>query len=60
MASVPVIIEHNNATGFDYLGTPSCEPLKSILYDSSTEVIMHLQVSSLSVAHLCFSLPSDL
>lgn len=43
MASVPVIIEHNNATGFDYLGTPSCEPLKSILYDSSTEVIMHLQ-----------------
>lgn len=42
-ASVPLVIDQNSATGFDFLATPSCERFRP-LFAPENEVIMHMQV----------------
>ena len=47
LESVPVVIERDATSGFDFLDTPSCQVHKAIIEDNTTEVIMHMQVSVL-------------
>lgn len=48
-ASVPLVVDQNPATGFDFLATPSCEGFRS-LFAPENEVIMHMQVRSLPIS----------
>ncbi len=54
-ASVPLVIDQNPATGFDFLATPSCERFRP-LFEPENEVIMHMQARSL-LPHKFFSCP---
>ena len=44
-ASLPVIIDAAPGVGFDYLGTPSCQPYRPF-FDLAHEVILHMQVGA--------------
>lgn len=50
-AGMPVIVDHADASGFDYLGTPSCAAIRPYIY-GAPEIIMHLQT-------LLFAVNSD-
>ncbi len=39
---MPVIVDHVEASGFDYLGTPSCAAIRPYIY-GAPEIVMHLQ-----------------
>lgn len=43
--SLPVVLDENPAGGFDFLGTPSCEPFRKF-FTPDNEIIMHMQVST--------------
>ncbi|EIE26107.1 hypothetical protein COCSUDRAFT_46497 [Coccomyxa subellipsoidea C-169] len=47
-ASVPLVVDQNPATGFDFLATPSCERFRP-LFAPENEVIMHMQTFMMNI-----------